>query len=117
MAITIHGDATAALILPADLKREKPRTLRLAFLSKKEMREWQRQLSDAKQILDTAARDAAYDALLAEVVRGWANIPGEFSVAGISEHYTLPEFMELLELIPMAMVPGPEDLKKSAAPS
>lgn len=112
MPLTIHGDNTAPLILVRDSKAEKPRTLRVKFLSKRQMRAWQKSIDAAKVVTDIDARDAAYDAALAEVVTGWENIEGPFNVAGISDAYTLSEFIEILDLIPMAMVPGVEDLKK-----
>lgn len=112
MSITIHGDGTALAVLPRDLGKEKPRALRIKFLSKRQVRVWQKKVEAAKVIEDTDARDAAYDAALAEVVTGWENIDGEFSIAAISDAYTLPEFIDLLYIIPAAMLPGVEDLKK-----
>ena len=115
MPLTVHGDRPAKLILDADLAKEKPRTLLIKFLSKKEVRVWQKRFDDCSRIDAIDTRDAAYDALLGEVVTGWENIAGDFSIAAISEHYTLPEFMELMRSIPHAMVPGADDLKKSVS--
>jgi hypothetical protein len=112
MPLTIFGDHTAPLILPSEVGKPTPRTLRIKFLSKKEIRAWQKKREAAFAIVEIESRDAAYDALLGEVVVGWEHIDGAFSVEAISEKYTLPEFTALLDLIPMAMVPGVEDLKK-----
>jgi len=114
MALTVYGDGTAPVILQNEAGKPKPRTLRIKFLSKREIRAWQKRVQAAREIDDVDARDAAYEAALAEVVTGWENIQGEFSIAAIADHYTLPEYMALLELIPMAMVPGADDAKKSA---
>lgn len=115
MALTVYGDNTAPLILHSDIGKPKPRTLRIKFLSKREIRAWQKKAAAARDLDDIDARDAAYDACLAEVVVGWENLTGEFSIAALADNYTLPEFMALLDLIPMAMVPGADDAKKSAS--
>ena len=112
MALTVYGDSTAPLTLLSDAAKDKRRTLRLKFLSKREIRGWQKRLGEAREVADLEARDAAYDKLLEEVVVGWDNIAEPFSIAGISDQYTLPEVMAILDGIPMAMVPGVEDKKK-----
>ena len=63
-------------------------------------------------LLSDAAKDKRRTLLLEEVVVGWDNIAEPFSIAGISDQYTLPEVMAILDGIPMAMVPGVEDKKK-----
>lgn len=112
MPLTVHGENTATLILPADRGVAKPRTLRLKFLSKRETRSWQKRYAEATEMEDRDSRDAAYDVLLGDVVVGWENVDGNFSVDAISDKYSLGEFMQLFELIPFAMVPDATDLKK-----
>ena len=112
MPITVYGDTPAKLILPQDRTREKPRTLLVRMLSKKEVRAWQRKLDQADHITDLEHRDKAYDECLAEVVAGWENITGDFAVELISERYSLEEFFQVLNNIPRCMTIGPDDLKK-----
>lgn len=112
MPLTVYGDDTAQLSLLTDPKKDAPRTLLLKFLSKREIRQWQKRLEQAYVIQDEDERDTAYDKLLSEVVTGWKNIDGTFSVEAISDNFTIGEFMELMRRIPYAMVPGVEDAKK-----
>lgn len=120
MGITVYGDRPAEAFLPYETERtgKPPRKLLVKFLSKTKMRDWTRRFALAKAHVGTdAERDALYDVLLAEVVVGWENIDAPFTIAGISDQFALLEFFEIIDCIPVAMVPGVEDLKKSASPS
>lgn len=115
--LTVFGDVPAPVVLPHDEGKDKPRTLLVKCLSKRAVRAWQRKEEAARDINDVDARDKAYDDLLAEVAVGWKNVDAPFSIEAISDAYTLPEFRMLLNIIPSSMVPGADDLKKSASPS
>jgi hypothetical protein len=109
---TVHGDKLGRFIHPNHAKLEKPPTLCVALLTKSAARDWQRRADAAGAIDDAEKRDATYDALLGEIVKGWENIEGPLDIKKLSEVYTLPEFIDVVNSIVFAMTLSPEDRKK-----